>query len=179
MEKKSASINLIGKSGGGVIDTFITWALNICRLIVILTEVIALSAFLYRFSLDSQLIDLHAKINQEQNTVTYYKSIEDTYRNVQKRIALAKNLSQQSDIKNRTMHDILNAITTSKLIANTFSLSDTVVKIDANVQSAVALNAFITSLKNNKHVTGVNIDSIQNKAESATILVSITVTIDQ
>ena len=54
MENSPASINLVKKNEKSSVDKFINWTLSIGRLIVIITEIIAISAFLYRFSLDGR-----------------------------------------------------------------------------------------------------------------------------
>src|SRR5258708_19931440 len=91
----SSDINLLGRNVSFV-DRFVNWALTVGRAVVIATEVIALSAFLYRFSLDRQLIDIHSKIKQEQAVVGYLKPNEDIYRNLQTRLSLASSFSPQS-----------------------------------------------------------------------------------
>ena len=92
MQKKPISINLL-KQQTSLVDRFIDWALTIGRLLVILTEIVALSAFIYRFSLDRQLIDLHSKITQEQAIANYLNNNEKKYRNLQDRLAIATNYS--------------------------------------------------------------------------------------
>ena len=68
------SINLFKDKNKNFFDLFIKWALSIGRVVVIATEAIALSAFLYRFSLDQQLIDLNDKIVQKQALVKLLKN---------------------------------------------------------------------------------------------------------
>src|SRR3972149_11726382 len=80
--QSSASINLI-KSKVNIFDEILKWALTVGRLLVILTELTAFSAFIYRFTLDRTLIDLHEKINQEQAIVASLKDREAIYRNLQ------------------------------------------------------------------------------------------------
>lgn len=161
-----------------MVDRFITWALTIGRFIVILTEVIALSAFLYRFSLDATLTDLHTLINHEQSTVTFYKSYENTYRNLQERIASAKSLASQSDATNKTVHAILQSAGNGITI-NNFSLSGTTITLDVSVNSAQTLALFIAKLKSNAAISGISIDTIANRVDSALIGVTLTITLNK
>jgi len=172
MQKNSASINLLKKQTS-LTDRFITWALTIGRLLVILTEIVALSAFIYRFSLDRQLIDLHSKINQEQAIVNYLKDNEATYRNLQDRLAIATNYSTLGINRFKVFSDIVG-FTPRGMSFNNLSLYDNRIKIEANVDSVSSLSTFVNSLKNYSAIDSVSIDKIGNKPSSAVITISIT-----
>ena len=67
-------INLMPNRGDTVLIQFLNWALTIGRLLIILVETLALGTFLYRFSLDMQIVDLKDKIKVQRAFVTAYKS---------------------------------------------------------------------------------------------------------
>ena len=69
------SINLVKSRKPHFLDRFITWALNAGRLLVIITETVALSAFLFRFGLDREIVDLNDKIKQNFNECFCYLRI--------------------------------------------------------------------------------------------------------
>ena len=140
---------------------------------VILTEVVALSAFIYRFSLDRQLIDLHSKITQEQAIVNYLKDNEKTYRNLQDRLATATNFSTLGTNRLKVFNDIVR-FTPKGMSFNILSLYENRIKIDANVDSVSSLSTFVNSLKNYSAVDTVSIDKIANKPSSAVITINIT-----
>ena len=172
MQKNPASINLL-KQQTSLIDRFMSWALTVGRLLVILTEVIALSAFAYRFSLDRQLIDLHSKIAQEQAIVNYLKENEKTYRNLQDRLAISTNFSDLSTSRYKVFSDVID-FTPSGMSFNNFTISENRIKIDANINSVSSLSMFVNSLKNYPAIDTVSIDKIDNKTSSAVIAVTIT-----
>lgn len=167
------SINLLGNKQGSIFEKFIDWALTIGRLVVILTEVIALSAFIYRFTLDRQLIDLHSKIKQETAIVGYLKGREETYRNLQDRLSVASTFSDSGEKKIKTFSDIIG-LATGGMTFNELVLTENYVKIDANFQYISSLTSFVNSLKNYPAVGSVSIDKIENKLSNALISVGIT-----
>ena len=61
-ENKEVKINLIAQPKELIEKIFSEWAVNFGRIIIVLTELIALSALGYRFYIDRQIIDLHQKI---------------------------------------------------------------------------------------------------------------------
>lgn len=173
MAKKSPSINLLKDNSGNFIDKFVTWALSAGRVIVIVTELIALGAFLYRFSLDRQLIDLHTKIKQEQAVVTYLKENEKTYRNLQNRLLLASNFSKLGKDKINVLKQIID-FAPPGVTFNNITLQEDRARLDANSNSVSSLSDFVTSLKNYSRVSNVIIEKIENRSSSASISVSIT-----
>lgn len=160
MEKKSISINLLKNKQGTFVNKFIDWALTIGRLLVILTELIALSAFLYRFSLDRQLIDLHSKIKQQEAIVKTFKNNEDKYRNLQDRLALASNFSNDGVEKIKIFQDILNFVPDGVKLGN-LVMHEKRIGINATAQNTASLDLFTNSLKSYTRLKKLNLDNIQ------------------
>lgn len=173
MQKQVPSINLVKKKVD-YIDEFIKWALSIGRLVVILTEAVALITFIYRFSLDRQLIDLHSKILQEQAIVASLKDQEETYRNLQDRVAIAAEVSKQSSDKVKVYLDIQKNIPQDATF-NNLSVFEEGTRINVTFKSVSGISKFVDFLKNYEGVESVSIDKIENKSSSASILVGITV----
>lgn len=173
MVKSLPSVNLLKKGNQSIIDRFIKWALTIGRIIVIVTESIALFTFLQRFSLDRELIDLHDEITQKQAVVKLLKANEDKYRSIQQRISLANQLSTIGEETTKIFFDIYQ-LAPSDFKINNFSLSSSSIKIDAISDSIYSLKSFIQKLKNNQNIQTVSLDKIENKTSSARIIVNIT-----
>ncbi len=170
--QKPLQINLVKKKID-YFDEFIKWALSIGRLVVILTEGVALLTFIYRFSLDRQLIDLHSKILQEQTIVTSLKDQEETYRNLQDRLTLAQTVSKQSGDRVKIYSDIQKNAP-SDIIFNSLSVFEEGLRINATFKSVSSISKLVDFLKNYDPVASVSIDKIENKSSSASILVGIT-----
>lgn len=172
MARKDASINLVVENVS-FIDQFVAWALTIGRVVVIITELIALLAFLYRFSLDQQLIDLHAKIKQEQAVISYLKDNEDTFRNIQNRISLASTLGLSTKKNVKIVNDVIS-LAPSGMVFNEFSDQDGRLKINAITNSVSSLSEFIKKLKVYPEITSVIVEKIENRTSSASIALTIT-----
>lgn len=173
MSNKPVSINLVKGRKKGFFDKFIRWSLSIGRLVVIVTEVIALSAFLYRFSLDMQLIDLHDKIVQKQSMVKLLKKNEDKYRNLQDRLAIASKLSNKGISMADFFKDVISLASTDVVFSDIFLTGD-YIRIEAKAQSVTSLANFVKTIKDYPKIDSVSIDTIENKTSNATITVRIT-----
>lgn len=172
MPNNLSSINLIKNKQIPLFDKFINWALTVGRLIVILTEIVAISAFIYRFSLDERLIDLHSNIKQKQNLISLLRQDEDKYRNLQDRIALASSLMEKNVRASKIVFDIVDLTPQGVRIDNlTFNKDKLIISVDIN--SVSSLTDFINVLKDYPDTKAISIDNIENKSTGG-LLVSIT-----
>lgn len=170
------SINLLRRQEPAALDKLMRWVLSTGRFIVILTEVIALSAFLYRFSLDRQLIDTRDKIKQKQNIVRLLEKNEERYRNLQNRLAIIASLKDQAGTTAALLGNIAS-IAPQEIYFQNFAVSDKNISIEATTQAANSLKTFIRDLQNFPRVQTISIDRIENKISTAMIVVAIKATL--
>ncbi len=170
-----ATVNLIRGRKPHVVDYFIGWALNVGRILVIVTELVALGAFLYRFGLDKQLVDLHDRIIQEQNIIKFSKKNEDTYRNLQTRLDLANSIITNENQASKTYTDITSLIP-AQMAVKDFVFTPDSVKFDGSIQSITQLATMVNNIKNYPGVDIVSLDSIENKTTNSIITVGLTIT---
>jgi Tfp pilus assembly protein PilN len=172
MESKTPSVNLLKTKGNDFIDRFISWALTIGRMVIILTETIALVAFLYRFILDRQLIDQRDRITQTAAVIKAFQSSEKNYRNLQSRLDIISKVDKQATDQTTMFSDIVNNAPNG-IRFNTVTVSTNGIHIDADVQTIGSLTAFVNKMKQNPNILSVSIDKIENKTSDSTIGVGI------
>jgi hypothetical protein len=172
-EISKPTINLLPSKGEGFMNQFLNWAVNIGRLLIIITETVALATFLYRFDLDMKIVDLHDEIKQKSFIVKNFQTYEESFRNLQERLALAKDYDKQSPITLKIFTDITE-LGRGKVTFRNLSVSTETVKIEAYAPSAVALSQFTSALKTYPSIASVSIDNVENSATNARIVVSIT-----
>ncbi len=176
MKMSKSSINLFRSRKKGFFEKFLKWALGIGRFVVIVTETVALVAFIYRFSLDRELIDLHDDIKSRQAIVKLLKDNEDAYRSLQARLELAKNFTDVEEQTSTIFSDI-NSFVSNDISITKLLLSENQVKIDAQMQSVSSLTNFVKMLKTYDKIKSVSIDRLENRTTNAIIIVSITATL--
>ncbi len=171
--QSSASINLI-KTKTSVLDDILKWALSVGRLLIILTELVAFTTFIYRFSLDRTLIDLHETIKQEQEIVASLKDKEAEYRNLQERLADIKNVSTYGNRNSKILADVINE-TPTDITFNSFKIENNTAEIDTNIQSISSLTNFLTILRDYPQSSSVSIERIDNQSLTNSINVIIVI----
>ena len=175
MEKlPTPSINLAKNRGESVSERIIAFALTIGRVLVIVTETIALGAFLFRFGLDRQLVDLHDRITQEQAIVNLLKDNESTYRNLQDRLTLESNIAAAAS-KSVTLYQDVFKMIPSDMNLVTISFSDTSIHVEGTVPSLISLSSFVKKLQSDSRISRVSLDKIENKTTEGVIDVVLTI----
>lgn len=89
-KKPVTKINLLPEKGFGSTTTgrILAWILSTFRVIVIVTEIIVMIAFLSRFWLDAQNTDLSEEITQKKAILTNSLSFDKEFKDVQKRLQI-------------------------------------------------------------------------------------------
>ncbi len=175
MEKVSSpSINLAKNRGEHISDRILRFALTVGRVLVIVTEAVALGAFLFRFGLDRQLVDLHDRIKQEQAIVNLLKSNETVYRNLQDRLLLEKNINTNVSNSAKLYQDIYNMIPSDMALTG-LSFSDSNIRIDGGVPTLITLSGLVKKIQAYPSVQRVSLDKLENKSSEGVINVSMTV----
>ncbi len=174
MAKGPASINLIKTNSNELANQVINWALTIGRLLIIVVELVALSAFIYRFILDNQLRDLNSKIIAEQAYLNTQQKQEATFRNLQNRLTLETSTVNQGKAKAKMVKDVI-ALATPGISFINFTYSKQQFIIQLNTTSVFPLSVFINSLKSYPLTDSISIDLINNHPDTATIEVDLTV----
>jgi Tfp pilus assembly protein PilN len=171
--QSSASINLI-KTKVNIFDEILKWALSVGRLLVILTELVAFTTFVYRFSLDRTLIDLNDKIKQQQAIVGSLADREKVYVDIHDRLSIVNSVSDKGNQSITILNDIIK-LKPEQVNLNSITVTQSAIEIDSDVTSISALSDFITSLREYSKSSSVTIQRIDNKSATNAINVIIQV----
>src|SRR3989344_780469 len=92
--KEQIKINLIPQDEfeSSTFGRVLKWALSTFRIMVIVTELLVMSAFLSRFWLDARNSDLNEEIEIKKAQIGAYQDVEDSFRKYQAKLVLAKSL---------------------------------------------------------------------------------------
>ncbi len=167
-------INLIGKNREeSVTQDILRWAVSIGRVIVVVTELIALGALVYRFNIDNKIVDLHDQIKTEHLFVEGQASKEKDYRSIQARLSNIKSINKQTQAKISIMNGILQSITKGDFSSTNLSVNENNIGINGTAFSIFPINNFIQSLKKNPNVISISLDNISSTTEGIQFKVNI------
>lgn len=159
-----------------VLDKFINWALSWGRAIVMITEVIALVAFLYRFNLDSRLVDLHDSIKQNEVRVANSAADEAKFRNLQNRLLVISTIDNQAKQMTKNLMDVINQAKGNVTFVN-ISYSATSLVLQIVTPSTQTLDTFVNSLRDSKYIDSVSLTSVTSVPQSHQIKAMLAITV--
>lgn len=167
----SNSIDL-AKEKPNLVDQVIKWALGFGRLLIIVVEIIAFSAFIYRFTLDRDLSDLNDTIKGEQAIITSSADQEAEYRDLHERFATVNKVNITGNTKITLLNDIVS-FTPEEISFDTFVSEEDELSITVEVTSIPALTGFLKSLQDYPEITTVAITGIDNTSGTNSVTVDI------
>ncbi len=155
-------INLSGKPRETSTAVFFKWAINTGKIIIAITELLALSALAYRFTVDSKIIDLHDQIKKERIFVDSQKKKEDEYRAIQNRILSIKKTEDETKKKVAIMYTILQTISDGRFNSTNLLVNQNIITLTGTALSIFPINSFIDDMKQNQNVVSISIDDLSS-----------------
>lgn len=158
------NINLIGKPKNAFNADILRWGVNVGRVLVVATELVALGALAYRFYIDRKIIDLHDQIKKEQLYVVSQAAKEENYRSIQGRLDVINKTETNTKIRVDIMNNIIELISEGTFSSTSITIEEASIKLEGVAFSIVPINNFIETLKKNENVTSISLDDISSAA---------------
>ncbi len=172
------SINLLPRDAFEVsaLGVVLEWALVFGKWAVIVTQLIVMGAFLWRFTLDRQLTDLRKSITSDVAIVTSYAEIERDYSLAQKQVTQAKTVlaGQQSILA--LLNDV-QRITPTDIWYDHMTVSPNDVTLTAYSGSLAGFGQFLSAAQHDPLYSGVRLDKVESSSsQGAQIQFNVTLT---
>lgn len=157
---KSKTINLLPQKEfeSSILGRILRWATGSFRILVIITEMVVMAAFLSRFWLDAQNSDLNESIKIKSAQITTQKDTEDTFRGLQAKLDIFKNIAASNQSSNRV--EIIASKVPTDVTLSSISVAEDSSQIKGVSQSEFAIAQFISNLKAEKSFKSVELNNI-------------------
>lgn len=168
---KSKIINLLPDDDfqSTTIGRILKWALSSFRVIVIITELVVMSAFLSRFWLDSTNSDLNEELNMNVAQVKAYQEVEKEFRSYQNRLNIAKTLYQEP-ANSRMLQDITKMLP-NDLVTTSIQLTGDNLQIKALSFTEQAVAQFLINLEGLGTFDDVELSQVSSSVDNSFITV--------
>ena len=162
MAKNKSIINLLPQEEfeTSTFGRILKWAMSSFRIIVIVTEMIVMTAFLSRFWLDAQNANLSDSIKVANSQIEVQSDFEKEFRGLQTKLNIFKQVTtgvKASDMVNSIAADIPPDVTLSSITIN-----NTNGEIKGGAASETSVAQLISNLKSNPAFKNVNLESISS-----------------
>lgn len=169
--KKELKINLLPQKEfeRSTLGRILKWAVSSFRIIVIVTEMIVMAAFLSRFWLDATNSDLNDTILQKKAIITSFTETENKFRTFQKQIDIftkITSLTQKSEYLN-----LITSLTPADVILNSISDSEDSVQIIGYSGSEQNISQFIKNLSSTGKFKDVSLNKVDSSEDNPSVIV--------
>lgn len=171
MPKSKSLINLLPQEefDASIVGRILKWAMGTFRIIVIVTEMVVMAAFLSRFWLDAQNSDLTDAIKIKTAQIAAQNELETQFRGLQSKLNVFKLLTQGPTPTDR-LDNIASKIP-PEVTLSTMSIEDSAASIKGSSTSELGVAQLISNLKNDPTFKGVQIGSISSSEENQNLTV--------
>lgn len=164
--KKHSSINLVIKdrTGDSLSEQFLAWILSYGRYIIIITQIIVLSVFFFRFKIDRDHTDLKELVTQKQAILESLVDLETEVRRVQGRLANIKTVSANQDSLLKVIR-FLQQRTPADTIFTNLLLDNDRISFQATAGNLRSFSYFLLQLQQDKKFSEVTLQDMNRKAD--------------
>lgn len=168
---KKQSINLLPREGfdSTIQGRLLAWALSSFRIIVIVTELVVMIAFMSRFFLDAQNADLTEEIQDKQSLISASQSFEKEFRSTQDKLKLYKEVTK-SNSKNTNVIDAVVTSLPSDVYLDSIIITGDKVSVVGISSSAQSIQQLIVNLESKDPVSNVNLGSVGRESIDSQLL---------
>ena len=159
------SINLLPRDAfeSSTLGVILSWALVFGKWAVILTQLVVMGAFLYRFSLDRNLTDLRKSIASNASVIKSYEQVERDFILAQKQVNQAKLALSSQETLLKVLAN-LEKITPRDVWYDRVTLSPSTLALTAYAASLSSFGQFLTMVQTDPLFKGIRIDSIESSS---------------
>lgn len=163
---KNKSINLLPQEEfeSSLAGRTLRWAMGTFRMIVIITEIVVMGAFLSRFWLDAKNSDLANSIKIKSAQIAAQAEVEKQFRSVQAKLDIAKEILKSNSLSQKI--GLITSKLPNGLTLTGLSILDGSIQIKGNSQSEVEIMQFMTNLKADKSLKSVDLGQISSSETS-------------
>lgn len=140
------------------------WALSVGRWIVVFTELIVILAFLSRFKLDRDLVDLYESIKAKQTIIASYSPFENDFRLLQSRLLLAGKI-ESGNFSTVNLISTVSQFTPVDVALSKIALSEGIVTVSGVALSEAGLKTFLKGLSQSSILTDISLANINKQKE--------------
>lgn len=170
-QKKKREINLLPRSGFSSTTSgrLMGWLLSTFRVIVIVTEILVMIAFLSRFWLDAQNSDLNDQLIQKQSLLEASLEFEDKLADVQKRIEAYEHSIQDTDYHSTVLEYLTQSLPPDVLLVN-LELNNNSLSVQGLSPNERSIQQFLSNLQFGDRFTNIHIRSLKTDEQQTELI---------
>jgi Tfp pilus assembly protein PilN len=163
---KTKAINLLPQEefDVSILGRTLKWAMGAFRIIVIVTEMIVMGAFLSRFWLDAQNSDLSNAIKIKSAQIAAQASVEKEFRDVQAKLSIVKQLEAATPLSQK-IEKITSKLPPGVNLKTVSVLEDSA-QVKGTTAAEIGIAQFIANLKADPSFKSVELSQLSSSQDN-------------
>ncbi len=153
-------INLLSLRQSSWLDRTIYFFLNYLRYILVITQIVVIGVFFYKFKVDQAIVDLTEAVAQKKEIITVSQPLIQEAHDVNFKLQQAETITTNQD-KTVSMVDYFLSVFPQDLTLNKLTINVGNLKTEGITQNVAALQVFYLRLKKDKRFSLIDITSIK------------------
>lgn len=164
--KKERRINLLPREEflTSTVGRVFAWILSTFRVIVIVTEILVMLAFLSRFWLDAQNTDLNELIKQKQAVLAASLDFENEFNDTRERLSVFSEYATSQGVITHALVSISSNLPPDMFLTS-ISFSNKAVTVQGTSPTETSIQQFVVNLDSNKDFENVTLEDVRSKQE--------------
>ncbi|MFH0979596.1 MAG: PilN domain-containing protein [Candidatus Roizmanbacteria bacterium] len=165
-------INLLPQKEITIIEKLMFFLLNYLRYIIVITQLVVIGVFFYRFQIDQRIIDLKESVTQKKEIIEIvFPLLQEASKIDNKTKEIEKVIKKQQNFD--AMIKYLLSVFPESVTLNSFESTEDSLKISGNATDVRYLQAFFILLKKENHFTNVEFKSIKKTETGYSFIMSL------
>lgn len=153
-------INLMPRKETPLLERLVYFSLNYLRYIIVITQLVVIGVFFYRFQIDQRIIDLKDAVDQKKEIVQIVLPLLNEASRIDKKTTQIENIIKiQNDFQG--MLKYLLSVFPQTASLDTLEISSTMIKLTGSATDPRHLQAFYALLKKDQRFTDVQFQNIK------------------
>ena len=155
-------INLFPEPERSVVDKITYFALHYLRYILVITQLVAICVFFFRFKVDQDIVDSKEKLTQQQAILASAQEMLEQVEQIDTKMKNVKVIVDEQDIF-QSQYNYLFGKLSPDINISIFSIAPEGVVINGNSTNIESIRKMYESIKSESRFKVVNLESIDKK----------------
>lgn len=166
-QNRNKEINLLPKEPWekGLLGKLIPWILSVGRYVIVFTELVVISGFLYRFGLDKRLADINEKIKQNLKVIQSYGNFEAKFRQAQQQLNQVKTIQEKS-LKPEQLLKAISQMTPTEAVYENIAIDQEKIDLNGRVLSEAGLATLLARTQLSPEFSGVALENVSSSTDN-------------
>lgn len=153
-------INLIVGRKGGLVERILYFALHYLRYVLVITQIVVLGVFFYKFKIDQQIIDLKEAVEQKKEIVAISEPLIKEARIVDFKINQIRTIVDQQELFSESL-SYLFSLFPQAITLNKLDITDSSIRMEGITTDINTLRIFYLRLKKEDRFKKIELASIK------------------